>query len=62
MAKVVHSVSLNGEFTYTDMEIVETTKESINTYDIAEILKRFDGRSIRLAIQEQDEIQPKSIG
>jgi hypothetical protein len=41
------------------MEVVETTKEAINTYDFLDILRNFDGKSISISIKEENEITPK---
>lgn len=59
MAKLVNSVALKGEFSLDTMEVVETTKEAINTYDFLEILRNFDGKSISISIKEENEITPK---
>jgi hypothetical protein len=58
-AKLVNSVALKGEFTLDTMEVVETTKEAINTYDFLEILRNFDGKTISISIKEENEITPK---
>jgi predicted RNA-binding protein len=59
MAKFTHKVALKGEFVFSDMEVIETSKEAINTYDLTEILKRFDGRTVSITISEDEEIEPK---
>lgn len=59
MAKLTHQVSFKGDFVYSDMEITETTKDSIDTYDLSEALKRFDGRLISITIKEELPIEPK---
>jgi hypothetical protein len=59
MAKLVNSVALKGEFTLDTMEVVETTKEAINTYDFLDILRNFDGKTISISIKEENEITPK---
>lgn len=59
MAKLVNSVSFKGEFSFLDMEITETTKDSIDTYDLKEYLKRFDGRTVSITIKEENQPEPK---
>lgn len=59
MAKIKNSVAFKGEFSFLDMEIIETNKESIDTYDLTEFLKRFDGKTISLTIQEEQQAEPK---
>lgn len=59
MAKLTFQVSYEGDFVYSDMEITETTKDSINTYDLSEAPKRFDGKLISAIIKEELPIEPK---
>jgi hypothetical protein len=59
MAKISNSVAFKGEFSFLDMEITETTKESIDTYDLNDFLKRFDGKTISLLIKEEQLAEPK---
>ncbi len=59
MAKLTNQVSFKGEFTFLDMEITEKTKESIDTYDLKEYLKRFDGRTVSITVKEELQPEPK---
>ncbi|MFS1518515.1 YonK family protein [Bacillus sp. SCS-151] len=59
MAKITNSVAFKGDYSYLDMEITETSKESIDTYDLKEFLKRFDGKFISITIQEETTPEPK---
>jgi hypothetical protein len=59
MAKKVHSVNLKGEFELDTMEVTETTKEAIFTYDFLEILRDFDGKQISISIKEEQELPVK---
>ena len=58
-AKLTNQVSFKGDFSFLDMEITEATKESIDTYDLNEYLKRFDGRSVSITIKEEQQPEPK---
>lgn len=59
MAKITNAVQFKGDFSFLDMEITETTKESIDTYDLKEYLKRFDGKHVTLSIREEIQPEPK---
>jgi hypothetical protein len=59
MAKLVNSVNLKGQLDLDTMEVVETTKETINTYDFLDILRNFDGKAVTISIKEENEITPK---
>ena len=59
MAKLVNSVNLKGVFDVDTMEVVETTKENINTYDFLNILQNFSGKTVTISIKEENEITPK---
>jgi hypothetical protein len=59
MAKLVNSVNLKGTFDVDTMEVVETTKENINTYDFLNILQNFSGKTVTISIKEENEITPK---
>jgi hypothetical protein len=59
MAKRVHSVQLKGVLTNANMEITETTKEAVNTYDLAALLEMFEGRQVTISVKEEEEIEPK---
>lgn len=59
MAKLTFQVSYEGDFVYSDTEITETTKDSIDTYDLSEALKRFDEKLISTTIKEELPIEPK---
>ena len=61
MAKLTNQVSFKGDFSFLDMEITETDKkkEVIDTYDLNEYLKRFDGRTVSITIKEEQQPEPK---
>lgn len=58
MAKLTHSFSAKGDFSFLDLEITETKKESIDTYDLKEYLKQFDGKTVTFSIKEETEAEP----
>lgn len=59
MAKFTNIAKLKGDFTFSDMNVVVTTKESIDRYDLGEILKHFDGKTINISISDEEPITPK---
>ncbi|MED1863246.1 YonK family protein [Fictibacillus nanhaiensis] len=59
MAKRLKSVQLKGLFDMGVMEIEEATKDSINTYDLKDLLSEFDGKTITISIKEEDELPVK---
>jgi YonK protein len=59
LAKKVHSIQLKGLFDMGTMEIEESTKDDINTYDFKQILSEFDGKTVTISIKEEDELPVK---
>jgi hypothetical protein len=58
-SKKIHAVSVKGEFDLSTMEITETTKEAILTYDFLEVLREFDGKQVTISIKEENELPVK---
>lgn len=62
MAKINNSVKFNkGLLNIETMEITEEDKNGVYTYDLLETLRRFDGKSISLTINEENPVQPKDV-
>lgn len=58
-SKKVNQVNLKGEFDMGVMEVTETTKEAIYTYDFKSILSEFDGKNVSITIKEENELPLK---
>lgn len=54
MAKKVHTVSVKGDFTFSDKIMEEEDKTGIHRYNLDDILKEFDGHNIKVTISEED--------
>lgn len=58
MAKYVHSVSLKGLLDVTNMEVEESTKDSVETFDLREILETFQGQTVSISIKQEEMVIP----
>lgn len=58
-SKKVHQVNLKGLLELDTMEITETAKEDIFTYDFLSILRDFDGKQVSITIKEENELPVK---
>lgn len=58
MAKYVHSVSLKGLLDVKNMEVEESTKDSVETFDLREILETFQGQTVSISIKQEEMVIP----
>lgn len=58
LAKYTQGISFKGEFDFEKMEVTETTKEDILTYDLSKELKKFDGKTVSITVREDAPIEP----
>jgi len=56
MAKRKNSFSCKGELNLGEGVVYEVKKESVDTIPFVEILKEFDGKTVRISIAEEIEI------
>ena len=62
MAKFTQSTKLKGELTF-DLEsqtitITTITKDAEYTYDLAEVLESYNGKTISISIAEDKDLEP----
>ncbi|WP_214771214.1 YonK family protein [Exiguobacterium sp. s133] len=58
MAEVKHSISLKGVIDVEEMTITEIVKDEEKTYNLLEVLGRFDGQNATLSIVEKASLDP----
>lgn len=58
MAKYVHSVSLKGVLDVLNMEVEESSKDSVETFDLREILQTFEGQMVSISIKQEELVIP----
>ena len=58
MAEVKHSISLKGVIDVEEMTITEIVKDEEKTYNLLEVLGRFDGQNATLSIVEKTSLDP----
>ncbi|UGO50817.1 YonK-like protein [Bacillus phage vB_BanS_Sophrita] len=56
MAKRTNSFSVKGELNLEEGVVYEVKKESVETIDFMEILKEFNGKTVKISIVEDIEI------
>lgn len=59
MAKRTNAVSIKGELKLDDMTLTEITKEEEKVYDLLEILREYDGKTVTFSIKEENELPIK---
>ncbi|WP_215085410.1 YonK family protein [Exiguobacterium sp. s78] len=58
MAEIKHSISLKGVIDVEEMTITEIVKDEEKTYNLLEVLQRFDGQNATLSIVEKAALDP----
>ena len=58
MAEIKHSISLKGVIDVEAMTITEIVKDEEKTYNLLEVLQRFDGQNATLSIVEKASLDP----
>lgn len=58
MAEIKHSISLKGVIDVEEMTITEIVKDEEKTYNLLEVLQRFDGQNATLSIVEKASLDP----
>lgn len=59
VAKRTNAVSIKGELKLDDMTLTEITKEEEKVYDLLEILREYDGKTVTFSIKEENELPIK---
>ena len=58
IAKRSMGYNFKGDFDAVNFHITETTKDSINVYDIMKVLQEFDGQPVTFSIKLDTDVEP----
>lgn len=58
MAKYTHSFSVKGELDAESLEVLESSKETVETHSLADVLHGFHGKVVSITIKEETVAMP----